>query len=47
VTLKPDFVPSSLAMAAGRDLAHGSPSFVACLDRKLEGNVMSEHHQMW
>ena len=31
VTVKPDFVPSSLAMAAGRDLAHGSPSLLLAL----------------
>jgi hypothetical protein len=38
VSLQADFVPSGLAMIAGRCLAH---------DRKLGGDVVSEHHHMW
>ena len=33
-----DFIPSGLAMIAGRCLAH---------DRNVGGDVVSEHHHMW
>lgn len=38
VSLEADFVPSGLAIIAGRCLAHG---------RNVGGDVVSEHHHMW
>jgi hypothetical protein len=38
VSLETDFVPSGLAMIAGRCLAH---------DRNVGRDVVSEHHHMW
>ena len=38
VPLEADFVPSGLALIAGRYLAH---------DRNVEGDVVSEHHHIW
>ena len=38
VALEADFVPSGLALTAGRCLAH---------DRNVGPHVVSEHHHMW